>query len=66
VWSSGKSYEGKKYYVVDIYDDTTYARILQNPAEIYSPPQYKDKIPYTKLYVNINRIVKDFLKSTPD
>ena len=64
VWSSGKSYENRKYYVVDIYDDITYARILQNPADIYSSPQFKDKIPYTKLYNNINRIIKRFLKSS--
>ncbi|MCL2774297.1 MAG: hypothetical protein FWD71_13240 [Oscillospiraceae bacterium] len=54
-------YENKKYYVVDIYDDKTYARILKNPAEIYRLPQAGDKIPYTKLYNNINRIVKSFL-----
>jgi len=63
VWSSGESYENRKYYVIDIYDDITYARVLQNPADIYSFPQFKDKIPYAKLYDNINRIVKRFLKS---
>ena len=63
VWSSGKSYENKKYYVIDIYDDTTYARLLQNPAEIYKLPEFEDKISYTKLYNNINRIIKHFFKS---
>ena len=62
VWSSGKIFEYKKYYVVDIYDNITYARVLDNPSDIYALPQYKDKVPYTKLYVNINRIVRDFLK----
>jgi hypothetical protein len=63
VWTSGKSYENRKYYVVDIYDYITYARVIQNPAEIYSLPQAEDKISYTKLYNNINRIIKDFKKS---
>ena len=56
VWTSGEADE-KKYYVVDIYDNATYARILKNPAEIYSKPQLKDKVPYAKLYENINRIL---------
>jgi len=64
VWSFGKTYETRKYYVVDIYDDITYARILNDPAEIYNSPQFKDKVPYIKLYNNINRIVKRFLKPT--
>ena len=63
VWSSNSPYENRKYYVVDIYDDITYARVLKNPADIYSLPQFKDKVPYTKIYNNINRIVKRFLKS---
>jgi len=54
-------YENRKYYVVDIYDDKTYARMLKNPAEIYRLPQSGDKISYTKLYNNINQIVKSFL-----
>jgi len=66
VWSSGESYENKRYYVIDIYDNITYARVLKNPSDIYVLPQYKDKIPYTKLYFNINRIVKIFLKSSAD
>ena len=61
IWTSGEAYEDKKYYVVDIYDDITYARILENPAEIYDPPEFKDKILYVKLYNNINRLVKNFL-----
>ena len=61
VWTVGERYENRKYYVVDIYDNTTYARTITNPAEIYSPPEFKDKIPYTKLYNNINRIIKNFL-----
>jgi len=61
IWTSGEAYEDKKYYVVDIYDDITYARILKNPAEIYNSPKYTDKIPYTKLYNNINRLVKNFI-----
>ena len=61
IWASGEIYEDKKYYVVDIYDATTYARILKNPAEIYSAPELKDKISYAKLYNNINRLVKNFL-----
>lgn len=66
VWTSEESYENenknksKKYYVVDIYDYSTYARILENPAEIYKSPEIKDKVPYIKLYNNINRIVKKF------
>jgi len=60
VWASGGAYEDRKYYVVDIYDDTTYARVIENPAEIYSPPQFKDKVQYTKLYKNINKIIKNF------
>jgi len=63
VWTSDGVYEERQYYVVDIYDDITYARVLQNPAEIYNAPQFKDKISYTKLYNNINRIIKNFLKS---
>jgi len=61
VWSSGDKYEDKKYYVVDIYDDVTYARTLKNPAEIYNAPEFKDKVSYAKLYKNINRLVKIFL-----
>jgi len=61
VWTSGESYENKKYYVIDIYDDITYARVLTNPAEIYNFPQSKDKIPYDNIYNNINRIIKNFL-----
>ena len=57
VWVFGESHENKKYYVVDIYDNTTYARILKNPAEIYSTPQLQDKVSYSKLYNNINRIL---------
>jgi len=63
VWTSGKTYADRKYYVVDIYDNATYARVLRNPAEIYSAPQFEDKISYTKLYNNINKIVENFLKS---
>jgi hypothetical protein len=60
------THEKKRYYVVDIYDNMTYARTLNNPAEIYYPPQIKDRVSYTKLYNNINRIVKDFLtRKTP-
>ena len=61
VWTSGDVYEDRRYYVVDIYDDATYTRILENPAEIYSSPHFKDKISYTKLYNNINSLVKKFL-----
>jgi len=61
VWTSGESYEDKKYYVVDIYDATTYARVLKTPAEVYSLPELKDKIPYVKLHNNINKLVKNFL-----
>ena len=61
VWISGETYEDRRYYVVDIYDHTTYARILENPADIYSPPDFKDKVSYTKLYNNINRRVRNFL-----
>ena len=56
VWTSCEADE-KKYYVVDIYDNATYARFLKNPAEIYGKPQLKDKVPYAKLYENINRIL---------
>ena len=56
VWIAGEA-ENKKYYVVDIYDSATYARIIKNPADIYSMPQFKDKVPYDKLYKNINRIL---------
>jgi hypothetical protein len=66
VWTAGKSFENKKYYIVDIYDNMTYARVLCNPAEIYNLPQNKDKIPYVKLYNNINRIIKDFFKSNEE
>lgn len=66
VWVSGESYENKQYYVVDIYDEITYARTLKNPAEIYNLPQFKDKIPFVKLYSNINRVLKKFLKSAAD
>ena len=62
VWISNDVYENRKYYVVDIYDNITYARVLKNPAEIYSTPEYTDRIQYCKLYNNINRIVKDFLR----
>jgi hypothetical protein len=61
VWTLEEPYENKKYYVVDIYDDITYARVLNNPAEIYSSPQFKDKVQYSKLYNNINKILTDFL-----
>jgi len=61
VWTSGDLYECRRYYVIDIYDDVTYARILENPAEIYSPPEFKDKVQYTKLYNNINRVIRNFL-----
>ena len=61
VWTSAGLYENRKYYIVDIYDDITYARILENPAEIYKLPQRKDRIPYIKLYDNINIIVKRFI-----
>jgi len=61
VWIAGEAYENKKYYVVDIYDHITYARILENPAEIYSLPEFKDKISYAKLYNNINAHIKKFL-----
>ena len=64
VWTSGEKYEDKKYYVVDIYDNNAYARILENPADIYSAPEFKDKVSYPKLYNNINRIVKNFLSQT--
>ena len=60
VWTSGEA-ENKKYYVVDIYDDVTYARVLSNPAEIYNSPQFEDGVQYAKLYNNINRILSDFL-----
>ena len=62
VWVAGQAYNEKKYYVIDIYDDNTYARILKNPSEIYVSPQFKDKVSYSKLYNNINRIIKDFFK----
>ncbi|MCL1858601.1 MAG: hypothetical protein FWF92_05145 [Oscillospiraceae bacterium] len=63
IWTSEKSSENKKFYVIDIFDDITYARILEEPSKIYNLPQYKDKIPYTKLYNNINRVVKNFINS---
>ena len=61
VWTSEDAYEDRRYYVVDIYDDITYARTLDNTAEIYSLPQFKDKVPYAKLYNSINGLVKNFL-----
>ena len=61
VWTVGEKFETRKYYVVDIYDHITYARVLDNPAEIYRLPEFKDKVPYTKLYNNINRIIKKFI-----
>jgi len=63
VWTFEKPYENKIFYVVDIFDDITYVRILENPAKIYNLPDFRDKIPYTKLYNNINRAVKNFMKS---
>jgi hypothetical protein len=63
VWIAGKSYECRKYYVVDIYDNITYARTLKNPSEIYKLPEHKDKVPYAKLYDSINKRIKKFLKS---
>ena len=61
IWTSGESYAEKEYYVVDIYDDITYARILKNPANVYNAPEFKDKISYAKLYKNINRFIKNFV-----
>lgn len=64
VWSSQDNGENKKFYVIDIFDDVTYTRTLENPADIYKLPQFKDKVPFTKVYNNINRNVKEFLKSS--
>ncbi|MCL2098971.1 MAG: hypothetical protein FWH24_00860 [Oscillospiraceae bacterium] len=61
VWVSKEAQGNKKYYVVDIYDYVTYARVLKNPSEIYKLPEFTDKISYTKLYNNINGIIGNFL-----
>ena len=64
VWSTQDNTGHKKFYVIDIFDNITYARTLENPAEIYNLPNIRDKVPFAKIYNNINRNVKDFLKTS--